>query len=143
MSDFKVGDMVRVHKNKSSSSIKHDGEIGTITDIYDNWVHLDIEKDDSGLWFYEISLLSEDKLIKDNMVTDTRVENVEPAILREAQAEALKEIKMDKAAKAKQYFKEQYAKKEKLEEDRAKKQAEIDAINKELAEVLKGLKKKN
>jgi len=93
---------------------------------------------------WDLELITPKELIKDNMDTeiDTRVENIEPAVLREAQAQALKEIKEEQSLRAKQYFKEQYAKKTDLENQKARKQLEIDAIDKELAEVLKGLKPK-
>ena len=61
MSNFKVGDKVKVTKGRSSSSNLLDGKIGKIIKVSDDHCCLDIETEAGGLWNEELELVNDPK----------------------------------------------------------------------------------
>lgn len=55
---FKVGDKVKIKKDRSIDSKRYDGTIQTITKVYENYCHVD-NRPSGGIWFDEMELVQE------------------------------------------------------------------------------------
>jgi len=57
-SQIKEGMKVKINRKRSQSSIELNGKVGTIIEVYNGYVVLDIEPNPaSGVWFDEIELI--------------------------------------------------------------------------------------
>lgn len=55
---FNIGDAVLIRAGKSTASNKYNGKTGKVTEVNVNFVRLDIDIEDGGLWNDEVSLVN-------------------------------------------------------------------------------------